>query len=82
MSTYNLTDFTYLTIKENSDEVIMCMAKKDLMRRKMGIGEDLKNKDINLFLYSYELLSDRFCKMAEENDCLLSKINSLLYKYK
>mgnify|MGYP003436117934 CR=1 FL=1 len=82
MSTYNLLDADYITVKENLDELIMCIANKDLMKRKLGIGELISNKDLNFFLYAYDFLSNRYCSYVEVNECFLSKLNSLIYKYK
>lgn len=82
MSTYNLLDADYINVKENLDELIMCIANKDLMKRKLGVGELINNKDLNFFLYAYDLLSNRYCSYVEVNECFLSKLNSLIYKYK
>lgn len=82
MSSYTIYKHNILDIKGNVDEVVICMANKDLLKRKMGIGKDLNEKDLDFFLYIYEFLNERFCSTCIENECFLNKINSLYYKYK
>ena len=82
MSTYNLLEADYLTVKENLEDLVICIANKDLIKRKFGVGELINNKDLNFFLYAYELLNNRYCSYVDVNECFLSKLNSLIYKYK
>ena len=82
MSAYNLTENNILTVRENLDELIICMVNGDLLKRKLGLGKEISEKDIFLFSYLYDFLQERYCDNSIEDDCFLNKINSLYYKYK
>lgn len=39
MSSYNIYNKDYLSIKENIDKIIICISNKDMLNRKIGIGK-------------------------------------------
>ena len=82
MSSYNIYSKDYLSIKENIDKIIICMSNKDMFNRKIGIGKKPDKKDIDLFLYIYDFLNDRYCNTIIEDNCFMDKLNALYYKYK
>lgn len=82
MSSYNIYSKDYLSIKENIDKIIICMSNKDMLNRKIGIGKKPDKKDIDLFLYIYDFLNDRYCNTIIEDNCFMDKLNALYYKYK
>lgn len=81
MSAHNLDYLSLPKLQHNLDELLICLSDKDLMHRKLGVGEGIENKDLNLFLYSYEFFNKRFCG-TELDNCIISKINALIHKYK
>lgn len=82
MSSYNIYNKDYLSIKENIDKIIICISNKDMLNRKIGIGKKPESEDIDLFIYIYDFLNDRYCNTIIENDCFMDKLNALYYKYK
>lgn len=82
MSTYNLFENNYLDIKDNIEELIMCLAEKDLLSRRFGFSNNTKGSDLKLIMFLHDFFQERFCGTEEVDECFLSKINSLYYKYK
>ena len=50
MSATSIYQNSYENVREMVDEIVMCMADKDLMFRKMGLVNNFKSEEIDLIL--------------------------------
>ena len=81
MSATSLYQNSYENVREMVDEIVMCMADKDLMFRKMGLVNNFKSEEIDLILYLYDILEHRFCEVDFGDECFLDNVSKLYHKY-